>query len=264
MRHSRLAALLFVAAIGVPGLAAAQAVATVNGVAIDKKEVDEAVSVLSKNSNGKVQDTPALREQIKDNLINKQLILQEAARRGLEKQPEFVERLQNVREEMLRDALIADILKQSPVTDAKIKARYDQLAAQQAGSKEVHARQIMVASEAEANKVIADLKKGKKFEDLAKALSKDPAAKQTGGDMGWGNLSQMEPKLAEALKGLGKGQSSSQPFKSGLGWHVFKIEDIRDAKLPPLNDIKAQIARQIQQEDVAKAVGELRSKAKIQ
>lgn len=264
MRHSRLAALLLVASIGLPNIVAAQAVATVNGVAIDKKEVDEAVSVLSKNSNGKVQDSPALREQIKDNLINKQLILQEAARRGLEKQPDFVERLQNVREEMLRDALFADILKQSPVTDAKIKARYDQLASQQAGSKEVHARQIMVASEAEANKIIADLKKGKKFDDLAKTLSKDPNAKQNGGDMGWGNLARMEPQLAAALKGLGKGQSSSQPFKSGLGWHVFKVEDIRDAKMPALNEVKAQIARQIQQEDVAKAVGELRTKAKIQ
>lgn len=264
MRHSRLASLLLVAAIGLPSIAAAQAVATVNGVAIDKKEVDEVVSAQSKSSNGKVQDTPELREQIKNILINKQLVLQEAARRGLEKQPDFVERLQNVREEMLSEALFADILKQSPVTDAKIKARYDQLAAEQAGSKEVHARQIMVASEAEASKVIADLKKGKKFEDLAKTLSKDPAAKQNGGDMGWGNLKRMEPKLAEALKILGKGQSSSQPFKSGLGWHVFKIEDIRDAKLPPLNEVKAQIARQIQQEDVAKAVGELRSKAKIQ
>lgn len=236
----------------------------VNGVAIDKKEVDEAVSALVKNSGGKMQDTPALRDQIKDSLVTREVIKQEATRRGLDKQPAFAEELARVREEMLRQALFMDILKQNQVTEAKVKARYDQIAGKLAGSKEVHARQIVVASEADAAKVVEDLKKGTKFEAVAKSRSKDPAVQKTGGDMGWGNLNAMEPKLAEVLKTIPKGQYNTQPFRSNLGWHIFKVEEVRDAKSPAFNDVKEQLARQMQEEELAKAVGELRAKAKIQ
>ena len=98
---------------------------------------------------------------------------------------------------------------------------------------DIHARQITVGSEADALKIIDSLKKGAKFDDLAKSRSLDPAAKQNGGDMGWGNLARMEPQLAELLKDLKKGQYSSKPMQTRVGWIVFKVDDIRDAKLPP-------------------------------
>ncbi|XLM19660.1 peptidyl-prolyl cis-trans isomerase, partial [Chromobacterium piscinae] len=133
-----------------------------------------------------------------------------------------------------------------------------------AGTKELHAYQITLGSQADAQKLIAQLKKGGKFEELAKTRSIDPNAKQTGGDMGWGNLSRMEPKLAEALKAIPKGQVSSAPYQSQLGWHVFKVADIRDAQVPSLDAVKPQLARQLQEEAIAKAVEDLRAKSKIQ
>ncbi|QEL55668.1 peptidylprolyl isomerase [Chromobacterium paludis] len=262
MKHSRIAALLLAASISLP--AAAESIAVVNGVAIDKSELDAAVANVVQSNGGRVQDTPQLREQLKNSLISRQVILQEAARRGLDKQPEFIKRMDEARSELLRDALFADIVGKAGIGDAQIKARYDQEVAKFVGTKEVHPLQITLSSEADAQKLIAQLKKGGKFEELAKTRSIDPNAKQTGGDMGWGNLSQMDPKLAEALKAIPKGQISAKPFQSPLGWHVFKMVDVRDAQVPPLDAVKPQLGRQLQEEVIAKAVEELRAKSKIQ
>ncbi|AXK39991.1 peptidylprolyl isomerase [Crenobacter cavernae] len=262
MKLTRLASIVAFSALSLQAMATP--VATVNGSAIDKSEVDRAVSQLVKNSSGKVQDTPALREEIKGNLIAKELVLQEARRRGLDKTPQFTERLDNLREELLQSALLADIVKQNPVSDAQVKAAYDQLAAQLNGSKEVKVRQIVVANEADATRLIAELKKGGNFEAAARAKSIQPGAKQNGGQMGWGNLNTMEAPLAEALKGIGKGQFSVKPLHSRLGYHVFKVEEIRDSKAPAFNDVKPQIARDLQQREVAKVIEGLRGKAKIQ
>ncbi|WP_046168739.1 peptidyl-prolyl cis-trans isomerase [Chromobacterium vaccinii] len=262
MKLSRIAALTLAASISLP--VAAESIAVVNGVSIDKSELDAAVANVVQSNGGKVQDSPELREQLKNSLVSRQLILQEASRRGLDKQPAFVKRMDEARAELLRDALFADIAEKANVGDAQIKARYDEMAAQVSGSKEVHAYQITLGSEADAQKAIAQLKKGAKFEELVKTRSIDPNAKQSGGDMNWGNLSRMEPKLAEALKAIPKGQVSGSPYQSQLGWHVFKVTDIRNAQIPPLDAVKPQIARQLQEEAIAKAVEDLRAKSKIQ
>ncbi|GGY19282.1 peptidylprolyl isomerase [Paludibacterium paludis] len=264
MHISRLAGLMIATAIGLPSLAAAESVAVVNGVAIDKKDVDQVVATIVQNSNGQAQDTPAMREEIKSRLINRQLIQEEARRRGLEKDADVVRRIDEARSDILQDALFADIVKQNPVSDAQIKARYDELSAKLNGQKEVHARQIVLATEADANAVLADLKKGKKFEALAQARSIDPQAKQNGGDMGWGNLSGMDQTLAGILKPLGKGQYTQKPFKTNVGWFIFKVEEVRDAKAPAFDQVKPQLARQLQEEQITKTVNELRGKAKIQ
>lgn len=264
MTSTRIATLLVAASLSLPALAQAESIAVVNGTSIDKTALDNAVTAVVQSSGGNVQDSPSLREQLKGTLINRTLILQEASKRGLDKQPEFTKRLNEIREDMMREALFADFVKQNPPSDAQIKARYDETAAKLNGTKEVHARQITVASEADAQKVIAALKKGSKFEDLVRARSIDPAAKQSGGDMGWGNLSAMAPQLAETLKGLNKGQYTTKPFQSPMGWHVIKVEDVRTAKLPPLEQVKPQIVRQLEEETVSKAMADIRSKAKIQ
>lgn len=262
MKMTNIAALLLAASISVPAMA--ESIAMVNGKAIDKTDLDNAVAIVVQNGNGNVQDSPALRQQVKDTLINREVILQEAQHRKLDQQPAFVKRMDEVRQDMLREALFADLLKNMPISDAQLQERYNQTQSKFAGTKDIHARQITVASEADALKIIDSLKKGAKFEDLAKARSLDPAAKQNGGDMGWGNLARMEPQLAELLKDLKKGQYSSKPMQTRVGWIVFKVDDIRDAKLPPLAEVKPQIERQLQEEAIAKAVDDLRSKAKIQ
>ncbi|WP_159875862.1 MULTISPECIES: peptidyl-prolyl cis-trans isomerase [Aquitalea] len=262
MKKTNIAALLLAASISIPAMA--ESIAMVNGKSIDKTDLDNAVAIVVQNGNGNVQDSPALRQQVKDTLINREVILQEAQSRKLDQQPAFVKRMEEVRQDMLREALFADLLKNMPISDAQLQERYSQTQSKFAGTKDVHARQITVGSEADALKIIDSLKKGAKFEDLAKARSLDPVAKQNGGDMGWGNLARMEPQLAELLKDLKKGQYSSKPMQTRVGWIVFKVEDIRDAKLPPLAEVKPQIERQLQEEAIAKAVDDLRSKAKIQ
>jgi peptidyl-prolyl cis-trans isomerase C len=264
MHYSRLAGLLIAASIAMPSLALADSVAIVNGTSIDKQDVDQAVSYIVRSSNGQAQDTPAMREDVKNRLINRELILQEAKKRGLEKTPEVTQQITQASRDIMQDALFADILKQHPVDDARIKARYNEIVAKLSGTREVHAMQVTLKTEADAQKVIADLKKGARFEQLVKTRSIDPAARENGGDMGYGNLSNMAPPLAEALKDLKTGQYSPQPFHSNIGWHVFKVVESRAAKAPEFDKVKAQIARQLQEEQIAQTVNDLRSKAKIQ
>lgn len=244
-------------------LAAAVPVATVNGVAIDKDLLDKAVAEVVRDSNGRAQDTPALREELRQSLISRELVLQAASRGGLDKSPEFATALENARKELLQQAFFATAVKNHPVTDAQVQAEYDRYAAQFKGTKEVQVHQIVLADEAGANKVIAELKKGAKFDALVK-LSVDANSRSRGGDMGWGNLAAMDPSLADALKTLGKGQVSAKALKSPLGWHVFRVDDVRDAKPVPLETLKPRIMQELQNKTIQDAIGELRQKANIQ
>jgi len=262
-KMTRVAAALAISALSLPVLA--ESVAVVNGVAIDKSELDNTVSQIVQSSGGKVQDSPALREDVKERLIGRELLIQEATHRGLDKNAIFAERLQRLKGDLLMDALEADEVKNRPVSEEQIKSAYDNWASKLKNSKEIRVRQIVVDSEAEASKLIAQLKKGGNFEAVAKAKSKDPAAKQTGGEMGWANLATLQPpQLAEVLKNIPKGQISGQPLQSGLGWHIFKVEDSRNASVPTFEQVKQQIARDLQQRELAKMQQDLRAKAKIQ
>lgn len=246
------------------GVAHAEAVATVNGHAIDKLELDDAVTTAAQVSNGALKDSPQLRDSLKNTLINRQLAVQEAERLGLDKQPDFARRLSETRDTMLEAAFLGNAAKSAKISDADVKARYDQLAARYAGSKEIHLRQIVVASQAEAQKVIAQLKRGGKFDAVVKSSSIDQAAKANGGDMGWINLVNLEPQLAGQIKPLAKGQNSASPVQIGNTWRVFHVDDVRTANVLPLGEIKPQLERQMREEAAAKALGDLRSKAKIQ
>jgi len=263
MKKNQIAALLLAASISLPAMA--ESIAVVNGKSIDKTDLDNAVAVVIQNGNGNVQDSPALRQQVKDTLISREVILQEAEHRKLDQDPAFIKRLQDVRQDLLREALFADLMKDIKIGDDQIQQRYNLTQSKFVGTKDVHAHEITLSTEAEAQKIIeAANKKGAKFDELARTHSIDPAAKQNGGDMGWGNLSRMEPQLAELLKGLNKGQISAKPMQTRVGWVVFKLDDVRDAQLPPLEQVKPQILRQLQEEAIGKAVEDLRSKAKIQ
>jgi peptidyl-prolyl cis-trans isomerase C len=148
MKKNHIAALLLAATISVPALA--ESIATVNGKSIDKTDLDNAVAIVVQNSNGNVQDSPALRQQVKDTLINREVILQEAQNRKLDQQPAFIKRMDEVRQDMLREALFADLVKNLPISDAQLQERYNQTQSKFAGTKDIHARQITVGSEADA------------------------------------------------------------------------------------------------------------------
>ncbi|MGL6046332.1 MAG: peptidylprolyl isomerase [Vogesella sp.] len=245
-------------------LAMAAPVATVNGTVIDQAVLDKAVSQIVSANGGRIQDSPALREDVRQRLINRELVLQAANKAGLDKSPEFASRLAEARNDLLQQAFFEAASKNRPVSDADVKAEYDRYASQFKDVKEVQVRQIILADEAAANKAIAALKKGAKFDQMAKAQSLDTASKERGGDLGWGNLAAMEPPLAEALKAIGKGQISAKPLQSQMGWHIFKVEDIRNAQPLAFDSIKARIAQDLQEKAVRDAVLELRQKANIQ
>lgn len=263
MKLNKITSLLIAASIALPSLAMAESVAVVNGESIDKSRVDQVVNQIVKNSNNKMQDTPALRDQIKNTLINQELVLQEVKRRGLDKQSDVQAQLTQANNAILQEALFADIVKQHPIDDATARARYNDFVAKIKGSIDMRLQQIVVSSEADAKKVLAAAKKpSAKFEQLAKTYSIDPSAKESGGEMGVVNSTDMPPVLADGIKSIKDGQIAS--IATGNTWHIVKRVESRPAQPASFDQLKPQIIRQLQEEQIGQAVKDLRAKAKIQ
>jgi peptidyl-prolyl cis-trans isomerase C len=239
--------------------AAGGRVATVNGVAIPKARADLIVKAQAARG---VPDSEGMRAEVRDLLIARELVAQEATRKGLAKNPDVAAQMELARQDVLWAAYIGDFIKNTPVSDAAVKAEYDRMKTQR-GDKEYRARHILVEKEEDAKQVIADLKKGRKFEELAKQ-SKDPGSKDRGGDLDWNAPAGYVKPFADALVKLEKGKYTEQPVKTDFGWHVILVEDIRPAKFPTLDEVKPQITQSLQQQQFAKAVGDLRAKAKIE
>ena len=159
--------------------------------------------------------------------------------------------------------LFADFQKKNPVTDEETKAEYDKFASANAG-KEYRARHILVEKEDQAKALIAQLKKGAKFEDLAKKNSKDPGSGANGGDLDWANASSYVKEFSDALVALSKGKMTDTPVKTQFGFHIIRLDDLREAQLPKYEDVKPQIAQQLQQQKIAKFQEDLRAKAKVE
>jgi peptidyl-prolyl cis-trans isomerase C len=251
---------LAAAAIGIALPAAAQNVAIVNGKPVPKERVDMLQAQLAKAGR---QVSPEMQGQLKDEVITREIFMQEAQKRGLDASDDYKAQIELARQTILIRELFADYQKKNPVTDAEIKAEYDKFAAAN-GGKEFKARHILVEKEDEAKKIIADLKKGSKFEDLAKKMSKDPGSGQNGGDLDWANPSSYVPEFAEAMIKLKKGETTPAPVKSQFGWHVIRVDDIRDAQLPKFDEVKPQIAQQLQQQKLAQFQESLRKAAKVE
>jgi len=238
----------------------AQNIATVNGKPIPAAKVDQVVKQVV--AQGKATDSPQLREAIKKDLIGREVLIQEADKQGVGTRPDVKNAIDNARQSIIINAMLADYIKKNPVKDADIKAEYDKYKAQ-VGEKEYHARHILVGTEDEAKQIIAKLKGGAKFEDLAKQ-SKDPGSAQNGGDLDWASPASFVPEFSKAMTSLQKGAITETPVHSQFGWHVIKLEDVRPAKIPPLEEVKQQVAESLQQRKLAAYREELLKKAKIQ
>lgn len=231
----------------------------VNGVTISQTKID----FLVKNAVGQGQpDSPQLRNQIKEELINRELAAQEAARKGLDKTPEVAMQLDLQRQGVLINAYLQDYLKSHPVSEDNMKKEYEQ-AKVALGNKEYRARHILVEKEDEAKDIIAQVRKGANFEKIATEKSKDQGSKVNGGDLGWAPPGRYVPPFAQALQKLKKGQMTDSPVQSQFGWHVIRVDDERATKVPPYEEVKPQIQQQLRQQQVSKAIAELRAKAKI-
>lgn len=258
--------ILLAAALSVCVTAFAQNAAVVNGEAIPNSLIDKAIANLGQLGQ---PDSPELRKQIREELINEKLILQEAKKLRLSENKTVKTQLEEIRKRILIAAVMDHYLneKNNAVTDAEVKAEYEKIKAASAGAKEYHVRHILLDKESDAASVIAKLKSGAKFEDLAKTMSKDSKNAANGGDLGWIDPNKVNPPaFARGMLALKKpGDYSEQPINTPPGgWHVIKLEEIRDFVLPPLDKISDNIREGIRQEKIQAMIRSLRSKAKIQ
>ena len=239
--------------------AADAAVATVNGKVIKQSLVDY-ISKDATERGQKVDDN--VRDVIVNKLVSSELILQEAQRIGLDKSADFLAKEELSRRELLVNTFLQDYLKKNPVSEADTKAAYDKYKSE-LGDKEYSARHILVATEAEAKDIIAQLNKGGDFAKIAKEKSKDPGSKEKGGDLGWFPLGGMVKPFSDAVQSLKKGGLTATPVQTQFGWHVIKLEDTRDAQPPAYDKVKEGLQKQLQQRDLEKLLTDLRAKAKI-
>ena len=239
----------------------AQNLAVVNGKAIPTSRVDAVVAQVVQSGQG--QDSPQLRLQIKQSLIEREVLMQEAIKQGYDKKPEVRQALDSARQAIVVNQLARDYIKKNPVTDADIKAEYDRFVKTQAGEKEYHLRHILLDNEADAKAVIAKLKGGAKFEELAKQ-SKDTGTANTGGDLDWASPSAFPPEFAAGFTKLQKGGVTETPVKTSAGFHVIKVDDTRAVKVPALDEIKSEIAESLTQSKLAAYQDEMVKKAKVQ
>lgn len=256
LKPARLLVVLL-AAVALPVMA--QNLAIVNGKKIPSSRVEMMAQQLA--SQGQ-QDSPQLRAMIKEELINREILMQEADKRGLGMTDDVKNQVAIARQSIVIRALVADFIKKNPVSDADITAEYNKFKAL-AGDKEYHARHILVEKEDDAKAIIAKLKSGSKFEDLAKQ-SKDPGSAANGGDLDWAAPAAYVKPFSDAMIALQKGQVTETPVKTQFGYHVIKLEDVRTAKVPTLEEVKPQIAEKLQQQKLQEFQLGLRKKAKVE
>ena len=246
--------------IAVPAFA--QNVATVNGKPITQQSVDQFVKLLISQG---ATDSPQLREQVKQEMINRQVFVQAAETSGVAKQADTRTEIELARQGILVRALMADYLAKHPVDAKKVQSEYDNIKKEQAGNMEYKVRHILVPEEKQANDILAQIKSDKsKFDDLAKKNSKDPGSADKGGDLGWAPPTNYVPPFAQAVTQLKKGGIVDKPVQTQFGWHVIMVDDTRPVQFPPLDQVRPQIEEMLRQQTLSKYQEDLRSKAKIQ
>lgn len=240
-----------------PAVTKEDAVASVNGTFISKKTLETLEKEIAERSQG--QTFP--KEQLLEELIQRELLIQQALQKHLDKTPEVIERMATVRNSLLSQAALQDYLKANPVTDDEIKAEYDSKMANM-GS-EYKARHILVKTEDEAKKLIAELEKGGDFTALAKKNSIDPMGAE-GGDLGWFTADRMVAPFSEAVIALENGKFTKQPVQTQFGWHVILREDSRALTPPPLEAVKEQIRPMLQRQKAQTMIENLRKTAQVE
>lgn len=240
----------------------AKQIASVNGQAITDEQLNQFVTLLVEQG---AQDSPELREQVKQEMIHRLVAVQAAQKAGIDKRPAVQQELELARQGILVRALIADHLEKNPISDDKIQAEYDKIKGTQADRKEYKVRHILVEDQKHAEDLLAQIKAKKiSFEDAATQHSIDPGSGKNGGDLGWGPASNYVPEFAEAVETLKKGEMGAQPVQSQFGWHIIQVDDERPVEFPALADVKPQLEEMMRQRQVMEFQKKLMDDAKIQ
>jgi peptidyl-prolyl cis-trans isomerase C len=235
-------------------------IAKVNGVAVTRARQD--LLMQQQGARG-MPDNEQTRALVRDELINREVLYQEAQRTGVGKKPEVQAQLDMARQEVLVSSYVREWVRTHPVTDADVQKEYDR-AKSQTGDKEYRARHILVETEEQAKSLIDELKKGGKFDDLATKNSKDPGSAQRGGDLDWNVPATYDKQFADALVKLEKGKYTDAPVHTRFGYHIIMLEDVRPVKFPALNEVRQRISQQVTQTRIEELVKSLRAKAKVE
>jgi peptidyl-prolyl cis-trans isomerase C len=235
-------------------------VAKVNGVAIPQSRMDIFMRDLAAQGR---PDTPEVRNLIKQELISRELMAQEAVRRGLDKMPETSAQMDVARQNVLARAYLQETAKSNQPGEDALKKEYERIKVR-LGTKEYKARHILVEQEAEAREILTQINKGGDFAKIAAEKSKDAGTKGNGGALDWASPSNYVKPFADALIKLKKGQITEAPVNSNFGWHIIQLEDERALKVPAYEEVKANLQQQLQRQAQEKAINELRAKAKIE
>lgn len=252
------AAIVLAAALAAPLAVMAQNLTTVNGKPVPKARVTTLVQQATRAGQ---PATPELESQARDQVVLREIFVQEAARKGLTTSPDVAAQMALARESILIRELFDDYRKKNPVTDEAAQAEYDKFKAQASGT-EYRARHILVDKEDDAKSLIAQIKAGGNFEELAKKNSKDTGSAANGGDLDFAKPESYVPEFAGALQKLKKGEMTEAPVKSQFGYHVIRLDDTREASFPAFDDVKAQIKQRLEQSKLQAYQEDLRTKAK--
>jgi len=243
-----------------PAAAASGPLATVNGVAIPRERAE---IILRERTQQGMPDNEQLRTAVREELINREIILQEANRTGMTRKPELQAELELVRQTVIVQAYLHDWAQKHPVSDADVQKEYDRAKAQ-TGSTEYKARHILVSNEDEAKNLIAEIRKGAKFEELAQKSSMDEGTRPRGGDLDWNVPGIFDKAFGDALVKLEKGKMTEAPVRTRFGFHIIRLDDVRAVNFPPFAQVKPQIQQRLTQERINGLIRELRSKAKVE
>ena len=254
----RISAYAVVAALSAQTAYAADDTVSVNGKTIPKSRIETLVA--GQMAQGQ-PDTPELRKAVKEELVRREILVQAATAKGIDKKADVQTQVEMARQQVVIGAYLQDYVKNNAPSEAQIRQEYEAIKAR-LGDREYKVRHVLVQKEDEARAIIAKLNKGEKFEDLAKQ-SLDPGSKERGGDLGWSTPAAYVKPFSDAVVALKPGSYTKEPVKTDFGYHVIQLDDSRDLKMPTLEEAKPQISQRMAQQIVEKHVNDLRAKAKV-
>lgn len=255
MKHTLIALSLLAATS-----AFAQNVAVVNGKPIPLSRM----SMLERQVTDAGQEvTDDIKQKIRDELITREIFVQEALARGLDKDPAFLDQMELARSGLLIRQLVANEQAKNPITDETIRAEYDKVVGAM-NAQEYNASHILVEDEALAKDLIAQIQAGADFAELAKQHSKDPGSGANGGQLDWATADSYVPEFSQAMTALDKGGLTAEPVKSQFGWHIIFLNDVRKAAAPPFDQVKPAIQKSLQQRQMGEFEAKLRGAARIE
>ncbi|MGM0593320.1 MAG: foldase protein PrsA [Pseudomonadota bacterium] len=231
--------------------------ATVNGKPITQQDYQ---SYLENNSKGESAGSMN-RERVMDEIISRELVLQDALNKGVDKQEAVRRQIETLRTNVILGAALEEAVADNPISDAELKEIYDQQLSN-FDVQEYKARHILLEQKGDAEKVITELDMGADFAELAKKRSTGPSGEQ-GGDLGWFSPQQMVPEFSQQVVKMDKGSYTKSPVKTKFGWHVIKLEDTRSAEPPSFDSVKPKLKQMVEQQRIAGYIQQLRQDAEI-